>query len=338
MGETVRALSVALRANTGQFEAGIKRAQAGLQAFARGITAIGAGASAAEKSWSGLAASLLGAFAVGGPVGLGIAAAGAGVGLIVGEIKQAEKEWAESMAAMRAETEKLARATQQSADKLFELRGGSFRVRDLERILELAREARAEAGRAGAVANARVSDIGMGVFAPAEFLRAQKAITAQERAVEASSERNRQMAFAIDDAEHFLAITVEQAQRETELLSITDERERKIRQISDEVTKMQQEITQLAGKGVVLPFGMDMSEVIDMLERLKQARIGNLAEPIEKVSRAAQFAARSVADFLSAVVVRGAEARDVLLSLAQTFLSMTIQRGANAVFGVDPPQ
>lgn len=87
----------------------------GLRAAASGFTAITAAGAAAEKSLLGVAASLAGAFAAGGLIGLGITAIGTVIGVLIGKMKEAE-------AAERSWREERERALKSIEDRIASLR------------------------------------------------------------------------------------------------------------------------------------------------------------------------------------------------------------------------
>ena len=133
---TVRDLSVSLRANTQNFERGMKNADLTVGSFSRNvargmrsagtaISAIAATAASADKSFLALGASLLTAFAAGGPWGLAIAGIGAGIGLLVGKAKDAEKPFDESMKRMAESVKKFREEMQKASEAIFIAEGGS---------------------------------------------------------------------------------------------------------------------------------------------------------------------------------------------------------------------
>lgn len=107
MGSIVGVLETQVRASTQDFDRGMQRAEQtatrfgtrvssigtrAASAFGQAMTAVAASTAAAEKNWVTLGATILGAFATGGPIAGGIAAAAAGVGLLIGKTKEAKKE------------------------------------------------------------------------------------------------------------------------------------------------------------------------------------------------------------------------------------------------------
>lgn len=100
-----------VRANTLNFEKGMKQAARTLGGVARGmtsaITAVTASASAMEKSWTGVGLSILGSFAAGGPIAAGLSAVGAGIGYVIGRQKELAEASEKADAAMRKELDSL---------------------------------------------------------------------------------------------------------------------------------------------------------------------------------------------------------------------------------------
>lgn len=128
-----------------------------MQGVSRGIGAVTAGIAAQERSWIGLGTSMLTAFAAGGGIGLGLAAIGAGVGLLIGREKEAgdaaaelRKRWDESFSAMTDKTKELALATVKAREETEALQalvaGGAKGTGDLagQMLLQTAKRLDAE--------------------------------------------------------------------------------------------------------------------------------------------------------------------------------------------------
>lgn len=110
MSSIVGRIEAQVRAETGDFERGMQRAEQSASkfgtrvsqigarsaaAFGQAMSAVAASTAAAEKNWVTLGATILGAFATGGPIAGGIAAVAAGVGLLIGKTKEVTKETSE---------------------------------------------------------------------------------------------------------------------------------------------------------------------------------------------------------------------------------------------------
>jgi len=130
------------------------------------------------------------------------------------------------------------------------------------------------------------------------------------------------------------------AEGETTLLKITDERARKVAAIRIETAKQLGIIEQLRSAGGEQGGGIELPRGIENWEEITNAIRANAdaqVKALHSTSEAAKLASRAVSDFLSAVIVNGAKAQDVLRSIAQTLLSVGIQKSAEFAFGVKSP-
>lgn len=111
-----------VRARTQNFDAGMKRVARTLGSLARGmtsgITAVTAAAASMEKSWTAVGVNILAAFAAGGPIAAGLAAVGAGIGMIVGKQKELEEASNAAAAAMRKELDALTKLRDTARERL----------------------------------------------------------------------------------------------------------------------------------------------------------------------------------------------------------------------------
>ena len=336
----VRSLDVAIRANTGNFEGGMRNVSRALKATIVGMNAVAAAAAGQEKSFIGMINAVAIGFATGGPWGAAIASAGVAVGVLIGKVKAGAEEWKKSMESMRAETAKFAKEMEGLKDKVFEAGGGFLPARRIERLdaqIAAMKEAIKLADEAAAAAHPLIS---AGPNAPAWLadLLATDAAKSAARLREELGETQMQRFFSVGLGQGDLLLMADAATKEAELLSITDDRERAIAKIRMDTQETLDFMAQMKALGVAAPGHFGNWEAMEsVFVRLEGLKIDAVPRALQKTSEAAQVAARSVSDFLSAVIVRGAQAKDVLLSIAQTLVSMGIQRGVNAAFGLATP-
>ena len=260
---TVRSLDVAVRANTQNFEGGMRNVSRALKGAIVGMNAVAGAAAGQEKSILGMINAVAIGFATGGPWGAAIAGVGIGLGMLIGKMKETSEAWDEAVKEMTKKSEQLEKATKSAFDALREQRGEFLPARDLVKLEKEIATMNDFVTTLEDAAKLHRPIIAAGENAP-DWLKRVLASPESDRAAQMMIEKGlaQDQWFQIQEAGVArLAALSEQAEIETSLLKITDDRLRSLKQITIETERLVGFAEQMEAAGAQAPGGKTWADI-----------------------------------------------------------------------------